>query len=236
MGKTFIPDPGPAYDTFFGNICQYVEMKCSPAESPQWSHIPQGERTVLNAAYADWHAAYAPTLVPHTPAATAMRNAAWKRSKKVLARFIQVWLRGFPDIVTEGDLRNMGIPPIDEDHTNIPPPQVQVEADLAFPGIHMVELRKIRPVSGLDRPDPRSDHGVRIYYGITGEENAEFPFRLDGPIKTARVLPYSVFTRKKKERFDFEGESGNTVYFCLRYENSKGEAGPYGPILSAVIP
>jgi hypothetical protein len=28
----------------------------------------------------------------------------------------------------------------------------------------------------------------------------------------------------------------NTVYFCLRYENSKGEAGPFGPVLSAVIP
>jgi hypothetical protein len=44
------------------------------------------------------------------------------------------------------------------------------------------------------------------------------------------------FTRRKRERFDFDGESGNTVYFCLRYENSKGEAGPFGPLLSAVVP
>jgi hypothetical protein len=49
-------------------------------------------------------------------------------------------------------------------------------------------------------------------------------------------LPYSVFTRRKKERFDFDGESGNMVYFCLRYENSKDQAGPFGPMLKAVIP
>ena len=30
--------------------------------------------------------------------------------------------------------------------------------------------------------------------------------------------------------------SGKTVYFCVRYENAKGEPGPWGPIFSAVIP
>jgi hypothetical protein len=100
----------------------------------------------------------------------------------------------------------------------------------------MVELRKIRPVANLERPDPRSDYGVRIYYGFSGPANDRYPFRLDKPLKTGRVLPYSIFTRKQKERFDFDGESGNTVYFCLRYENSKGQAGPFGPVLQAVIP
>ena len=29
---------------------------------------------------------------------------------------------------------------------------------------------------------------------------------------------------------------GQTVYFCIRYENSKGKAGPWGPIFQAIIP
>ena len=29
---------------------------------------------------------------------------------------------------------------------------------------------------------------------------------------------------------------GKEVFFCMRYENSKGEAGPWGIILSAFIP
>ncbi|MDR1930756.1 MAG: hypothetical protein LBQ44_09045, partial [Treponema sp.] len=59
------------------------------------------------------------------------------------------------------------------------------------------------------------------------------------PPRTGDDLPHSVFTRRKKYRFDFDGNSGKTVYFCLRYENDKGGEegeGPYGPILSAVIP
>jgi hypothetical protein len=35
--------------------------------------------------------------------------------------------------------------------------------------------------------------------------------------------------------YGFTGKSGNTAYFCLHYKNSKGEAGPFGPALSAVI-
>jgi hypothetical protein len=50
---------------------------------------------------------------------------------------------------------------------------------------------------------PAGGYGVRIYYGLTGETSEAFPFRLAGPLKTAKVLPYSVFTKRKKGRFDF---------------------------------
>jgi hypothetical protein len=114
-------------------------------------------------------------------------------------------------------------------------PESQPIADLVFPGIHLVELRKIRPIGGPP-PDPRANYGVRIYYGFSGPPTAAHPVRMAGPPKTGKDLPYSFFTRRRKERFDFEGESGNTVYFCLVYENSKGDEGSFGPFFSAVIP
>jgi hypothetical protein len=120
----------------------------------------------------------------------------------------------------------------------VPPPENQVVADLVFPGIHLVELQKIRPVAGMP-PDSRGDYGVRIYYGLTGPATETFRFRLSGPPKSGGDLPYSIFTGRRKERVDFDGESGNTVYFCLRYERRKGGRegmGPFGPILHAVIP
>jgi hypothetical protein len=88
-------------------------------------------------------------------------------------------------------------------------------------------------------PDARSDYGVRIYYGLSGEPTEARRFRAAPSSKTGRDLPESLFTRRKKERFDFDGESGKTAYFCLQYETpSGGDAGkgPFGPILSAVIP
>ena len=31
-------------------------------------------------------------------------------------------------------------------------------------------------------------------------------------------------------------EMGKAAYFSIRYENSKGKAGPWGPLASALIP
>jgi hypothetical protein len=45
------------------------------------------------------------------------------------------------------------------------------------------------------------------------------------------------FVRKKKESFVFQPQdSGKRAYFALRYENSKGEAGPWCPIFSVLVP
>jgi hypothetical protein len=121
----------------------------------------------------------------------------------------------------------------------VPAPEAQVTADLAFPGLQQVELQHIRPVGNFGLPDARSDYGARIHYGLEGPPSDKFKFRLSGPPKDASDLPYSIFSRRKKERFTFEGESGNRVYFRLQYENAKGRKegqGPYGPVLTAVIP
>jgi hypothetical protein len=122
-----------------------------------------------------------------------------------------------------------------DEASDIPVPDAQPTADLTFPGIHLVELRKIRPVTGPE-PDVRADYGVRIYWGLGGESTEKYRYRVAIMPKTGNDLPNSLFTRRTRERFDFEGESGTRVYFCLRYENPSGEAGPCGPVLSAVIP
>jgi hypothetical protein len=140
--------------------------------------------------------------------------------------------------LTEADLVSLGLKPR-ASSSPIPAPETQPEADLTFPGIHLVDLKNIRAAAGGEAPDPRSDYGVRIHYGLSGEPTEAHRFRVAGVPKTGRDLPESLFTRRQKERFDFDGESGNRVYFCLQYETpSGGESGkgPFGPIFSAVIP
>jgi hypothetical protein len=73
----------------------------------------------------------------------------------------------------------------------IPRPEAQPTADLAFPGIHLVELRNIRPVSGAP----------------TGARR----FRVTGVPTTGKDLPESLFTRRRRELFDFDGESANST-------------------------
>ena len=117
----------------------------------------------------------------------------------------------------------------------IPAPVDQATADIAFPGIHLVELLKLR-IAGEMTGDRRSYYGIRIFWGFQGQPSALFPYRLAREPLSGMELPYSFFTRRKRHLFDWDGESGTPLWICLRYENSKGGPGPFGPFLHAVIP
>jgi hypothetical protein len=188
----------------------------------------------MDGSYDDWHRAYVNTLGPHTPVDTLARNEAQKAAGAVIRLFVNRYMR-FPPVTNE-DRSATGISNHSGGRSPVGKPSAQAEADLVFPGIHLVELRKIHPAGGAS-PDPRSDYGVRIFYGVLGGGKARE--RITEPPRTGGELPQSIFTRRKTYRFDFDGDSGKAVYFCLRYENSKGGEegeGPFGPILSAFIP
>jgi hypothetical protein len=144
--------------------------------------------------------------------------------------------------LTAADLIALGLKPQDNNKTPVPPPAAQAEADITRPGVHLLELH-LRPTADSE-PDPhRSEHGFRIYYGImppggasmeaaTGTKRELMKVPLSG-----KELPFSKFTRRKRDRLDFPQEdSGKTAYFCICYENSKGDSGPWGPVFSSIIP
>jgi hypothetical protein len=144
--------------------------------------------------------------------------------------------------LVDADLISLGLHPKSTSHTPIPAPTTQAEADIGRPGVHLLELY-LRAVSGA-KADPNSaDYGFRIYWGIMpqGGASAEAATgkkrELTQPAISGEELPHSKFTRRKKELLDFPAEdSGKTVFFCIRFENAKGEPGPWGPIFSTIIP
>jgi hypothetical protein len=205
----------------------------SGGSTPEWTHIPKDAVEGLSEAYANFYSAYTPTLVPCTPADRVKRDNARRDAEKVIRPFVKRYLQFDP--VKDEDKKNMAVPIHDTKPSPIADPIAQAEGDLTFPGVHMVEIKKLRPVSG-PAPSSKSDYGIKIFFGLTGESTSEHPIRLSKEPKTGRELPESVFTKKKKILFDFEGESGNTLYVCMRYENQKGREGPFGPMLKAVIP
>jgi hypothetical protein len=77
--------------------------------------------------------------------------------------------------------------------------------------------------------DPKANYGVKGAYDL---------FHIDRPIPASvEQLHRAVFTRRKKHLFIFQQEdTGKRVCFCFRYENSKGQAGQWTPVVSAVIP
>ena len=175
-----------------------------------------------------------------TPVSTAKCKAAFEALTSKMRAMRNSYFRSPP--LTETELVSLELKPKDMTHSPIPAPTAQAEADISRPGVHLIMLH-LRPVSG-SLPDPhRSSYGFRIYYGImppggaTVEAATGVKHELMQVPVTGEQLPFSRFTRRKKELFDFAPEdSGKTVFFCVRYENAKGDRGPWGPIFFTVIP
>lgn len=75
----------------------------------------------------------------------------------------------------------------------------------------------------------KSNYGFRIFYGVFSKD--------DAAPSSGKDLRESKFSRVKKVVFDFEPEDkGKTAYFCVRFENSKGETGVWGDLATAIIP
>ena len=192
-------------------------------------------------------------LAENAQDALALANSAATRTPVTTAKCKEAFDRLIPKMrdikdryfklppLTDPDIVSLGLKPKDTTKTPVPVPSGQATADVSYPGPSILMLH-MKPLAGIT-PDPRADYGYRIYYGVfplggATPEEATGPCRylMKAPI-SGNELPNSQFTRRKRETLIFPAcDSGKTAYFCIRYENSKGQSGPWGPLFSAIIP
>ena len=154
------------------------------------------------------------------------KNLAHKKLEKELRAFVQGMLARNTN-VTDLDREAMAIPVYDTIPTPVSEPRVRPKVNVLFKSAGSLQMQ-IAPEADISE-DRRAYYGCKIQYEL---------MHIDAPRPESRdVLNKSVFTRRKKEPFVFQPEdSGKKMYFCARYENSKGQAGPWSTIMGAVIP
>jgi hypothetical protein len=158
------------------------------------------------------------------------------------ARFIKKHFLLIPPL-TLADLPTLLLPLPDDTHTPVPSPTGQPALTITYPGGTHVLMVHLAPLPGTEPLDSRGDYGYALYRGIMPQGGATLEqaasvkhYLMKEPLSGDELLHYR-FTRRKKEPVGFDAaESGMTAYFCSRYENGKGEAGKWGPVVSAVIP
>ena len=129
--------------------------------------------------------------------------------------------------VNNTDRKEMGLPIYDVIPTSVGDPVGLVTATIKYPNEGALELN-IKHVEGSPF-DKRANYGVKIRSVVA-------PIDQPSP-NEINMLAESRFTRRKKELFTFENQDRQKkAYFCFRYENSKGKAGQWSSIISAVIP
>jgi len=143
--------------------------------------------------------------------------------------------------LTEGDWVSLGLRLPDTTFTTVGTPTSVVTAEITYPHKNALSLR-IVPISDQSYDD-RSGWGFRIYFGvlpqttnISEEMMIERQFLRRQP-QNPEELTASHFTRRKRDLIEFPYDnSGKQCFICVRYENSKGEKGPWGPMVNSFIP
>ena len=142
--------------------------------------------------------------------------------------------------LTQADWVSLGLRLPDTIPTPIAPPTSVVLPEISYPHKNSLALN-IVPMPG-HRYDTRAEWGFRIYHGVlpqtapSEEMIIERQYLRREPTRPEE-LTASYFTRRRHSVIEFEYDnSGMKCYICIRYENGKGDKGPWGPMLDAFIP
>ena len=218
-GKNYIPYGDLKFANWAKKLIAYAETNCV-----RWEVLNPHE--MLATLLAEFLTRLEAASDPDSgPVAKRTKNEARKKLEQALRAYIQGFIARNPLVSTE-DRGVMELPVYDRIPTVVAEPtgMAKLSFTLTLPTQLMVHIESVE----AETLDKRSNYGCRIYYGIPDPGD---------PTPQGRHLRESRFTRRKKELFTFNPEdSGKTAYFCVRYENSKGQAGPWGPVVSATIP
>ena len=197
----------------------------SAANCAMWKVAPPSEESLnLLAAY---EAALAITELPNRGKVDVSRkNGAKKALVKACRSYVQGFLAKNP-YVSDVERKRMRLTIYDKEPTPVTDPVGLAVANIKYPNKGALELHIQHDDS--TPANAKANYGYRIYYGVYSSS--------DTPPESGEDLRESLFTRQKKQLFIFKPkDSGKTAFFSIRYENSKGKAGQWGKLFSAIIP
>ena len=215
----YIPKKDSAFMVWARNLLLYVQANLVAFNIQDTVLQPI---LVLNTA---WEAAYAKALDPNRgPVDIAEKNRAREALEKALRNFVKAFLLYSP-FVSDKDRNEMQLPIHDKKPTPVPPPATFPECEIDTSMLNRLIVH-FWDAATKRRGKPKGAHGAEIRWEL----------REDAPAK-AEELDNSSFATRTPYVLEFTGDKqGKRVYFCLRWENNKGEKGPWSIILSAIIP
>jgi hypothetical protein len=220
MSVDFIPKPDEQFQVWLKNLVAYLQPRTS-----SWN-VPQAEVSALNRLSTAFSKALSVTEDPMTRTRVSIqaKNTARKAAVSKLRIVLKAYVTYNP-VVTDADRDAMQLPIHKTTHTPVSIPKTIVKSKVRLPSQGVVEI-DFSDEDSENRAKPDGVHGVEAAWAI-----------LDTPPVDWSELIHSTFDTHTPLRMVFEGKDrGKTFYFALRWENNRGEKGPWGPIDSAIIP
>jgi hypothetical protein len=172
-----------------------------------------------------WDLRYAAYLDPlmRTPLITAEKTAARKVYEPLVSQLAK-GLRVNPR-VSENDRLELGLPDYDTTPTQSQPPHSWPVATITPVGAGLLRIDVHDSETGHKGKGP-DIHGHEMRFAVLPE-----------PPKSVEEILRSEFSTRSSHTLEFDQIlRGKTVYFCFRWENNRGQKGPWSEILIAIIP
>jgi hypothetical protein len=160
-----------------------------------------------------------------TKVAVSNKDAARKLHEKTIRQDVKEFLN-FNRALTDGDREALGLPIYKTTRTRAPIAKRHPDFDVDSSEIRRLTIHFFDQENKHTRAKPEGQHGAEIRWGVC-----------DTPPQSVDELIHSTFDTHTPFTIDFdEKQRGQKIYFILRWENTRGEKGPWSEIASAVIP
>jgi hypothetical protein len=160
-----------------------------------------------------------------TKKAVKEKTDARKTLEKAVRQFVQQFLTHNPD-VTDGDREDLGLPIYKPGRTPSPIATDAPDAEVDTSHIGRLNVHFFEKGHKHKKGKPAGQHGAEIAW-----------IQRDTPPTRWDELLHSNIDTNSPFTLVFENDlRGKTVYFALRWENTRGEKGPWSEIMNAIIP
>jgi len=216
----YIPKSDADMNVWQGNMVEIVETNLIA-----WGILTE-DFTVLKAKQSTWTTDYAKASNKQnrTAADVLAKDEAYNNYVGVIRPFVAQWLAN-NNKVTDSDRTRMGLTVKSGTRTAVAKPTTCPVGTVDF------SVRRQHTINFSDEASPRSKakpegvHGCEIYMKLDGDapkEVSEMTY-----VATDTATPY-VLT--------FDGaKTGKTIYYWLRWVNTRGECGPWSSTMSAMV-
>jgi hypothetical protein len=220
MAKDYLPKAYPLLLSWLANFMGYL------VENLARFGIPDGKLEPLQTLVTQFRTAQAKTEHPNAGRADRLdRKEKAVTVSRAVRDFVNENLR-YNRTVTDEDRVNLGLTVPDEIHTPSHEPDTMPVVVTIDSSVIMRITLHYRDSHRVSRGKPRGMHGVEIRWCILAAS----------PSTTAELI-YSEFSTRSSHTFVFEENMrGKTVWFRLRWENNRGQKGPWSELYSAIIP
>jgi hypothetical protein len=153
------------------------------------------------------------------------KNDARKALEKAVRKFVKEYLT-FNSNISDEERERIGLPVHKTGRTPAPVAKDAPDADVDTSRMGRLTIVFFERGSNHKKGKPAGQHGAEIVWTIS-----------DTPPTRWDELTHSSIDTNSPFTLDFENDQrGKTVYFALRWENTRGEKGPWSSIMNAIIP